>query len=597
MTSSFPRSTGSTLKANRRCPRHHEINILLLGPTGVGKSTFINAFINYITYNTLEEAINGEMQYVIPSQFFHTEFQTFTEQTIKVGSEDKYEKFSTHGESGTQQCRSFVFPIGTRNLRFIDTPGIGDTRGIEQDAKNFQEILNHISEYKHLNAVFIMLKPNEERLTVSFRFVVNELLRHLHIELAANLMFVFTNAHSTFFKPGSSTPALRALLNKHGLEYKVNIPFSTANSFLFDNEAFRYLALCKNNIQVDNEQRESYTKSWDHSVAEYSRLMKTVNACKPHRVRNTISLNEAEQLIRKLPRPIAETAKLIEDNVRLAKDQQGKIRSDVQSSSEGILQNEVRIIRLEHPRTVCVSEKCCRVIDENGKKRIQYLSICHEQCYLNGVQQETLYDPKLQDCFCMVCDCHWLQHKHITYECITNPVRMRSSTGNLSNIEQRINDLREEQRKIQDVYKKLVRFLYTNALLPANDDFLDYLEYFIREEQTIRNSGGNNAQIIVNLQRLKDEYKQEMDLFKRTVEEQKGTTNTIETLKASQILDLVNELYQLPITGQQIRQQVEGIVIGQEKGNAQREIYVDLPTTAASSKVMRQLEEIIFPDE
>ena len=77
--------------------------------------------------------------------------------------------FGLKGESSTQQCRSFVFPIGDRNLRFIDTPGIGDSiRGFKQDTKNFQEILTYIVQYEHLNAVCILLKSNEDRSNITF---------------------------------------------------------------------------------------------------------------------------------------------------------------------------------------------------------------------------------------------------------------------------------------------------------------------------------------------------------------------------------------------------------------------------------------------
>ena len=120
-----------------------------------------------------------------------------------------------------------------------------------------------------------------------------------------------------------------------------------------------------------------------------------------HAISNTLSLNEAEQLVRKLPRPIAETVRLIEDNIQLAKDHKKKVLENPEIASQGIPQNDVTVTVLKHPRTVCVGDDCCRVIEEGGDMKIEYLSICHDNCYLKGVVQETLYDPKLEDCIAM----------------------------------------------------------------------------------------------------------------------------------------------------------------------------------------------------
>ncbi|CAF3092698.1 unnamed protein product [Rotaria sp. Silwood2] len=610
MSWNYPEQDETVLNPNTYCPREREINMLLLGPTGVGKTTFINAFANYIVNDTLEDAVEDEIQVIIPSSFSYTMPETFDEKTITIGEEDDNENVHGDGQSSTQQCRSFVFPIGDRNLRIIDTPGIGDTRGLEQDKKNFHEILSYIAQYEHLNGVCILLKPNEERLTILFRFCVNELLRHLHVNAKENLIFILTNARATFFAPGNTKKLVENILRNHRDQHGVEIPFSMNNTFLFDNEPFRYLAIRKNGIQLDDQQTQSYTRSWNHSVKEYSRLMLHMVTRPLHAVSNTISLNEAEQLIRKLPRPIAETAKLIEENIQLAQAHKNKVLTNPKIASEGIPQNNAKVVQLRYPRTVCVGENCCRIIDVDDEKRIEYLHICHDECYLNGVVQETLYDPKLEECtamnpedgFCTVCDCHWLQHKHITYEYKISRTHINSRTTlhsernqevSLNDIDKRISDLRDEAAKIQDVYKQLAKFLHANSILPINDDILEYLQYFIREEQMKQSAGARNDEVIAGLRKTMDEFANNMELFKNAIREQQESEDMTDILNPEEIFDLVGTLYDLPINGKQIREQVDGIRFGQENCAVHRERNIQLPAKAASSKVMRDLKEIL----
>ncbi|UJR20042.1 hypothetical protein I4U23_023176 [Adineta vaga] len=580
------------IQGNRYCDPSTEINVLLLGPTGIGKSTFINGLANYICYDTLNEAVNDELQAVIPSSFSYND-DAGIDRTIRIGDANEHESFNDDGHSCTQLCRSFVFPVGKRNLRIIDAPGIGDTRGLDQDAKNFHEILTYISQYEHLNAVCILLRPNEERLNILFRFCVNELLRHLHKSASENIIFVFTNARSTFFKPGGTSKLLRKLLEEHLTERDVSVPFSATNTFLLDNEPFRYLALRQSGFQLDQEQTSSYEKSWDHTVKEYAKLMNYIVTRPLHAVSNTVSLNEAEQLIRKLARPIAETAKLIEQNIQLAQQHKDDVLKNPQMIEQGLPQNNVQIKHLKYPRTVCVNEKCCRSIIVNNEKKIEYISQCHEHCYLKGVVQETIRDQRIRDCEimefktgkCMKCGCSWKEHQHITYEYQTNLTRLGGRLS-LDDIDQRISDLRREKSQIEDVYKQLAKFLHANAILPIHDDIIEYLKHFIREEQMKK-----NQDVVRGLEKMLENYLEEIDLFKKTIENLKDPSNERDVLKPDQIFPLVGTLYRLPINGQKIREQVDGIKITQGDISASREVFIQLPEKASRSKVMSQFRD------
>ncbi|CAF4937052.1 unnamed protein product [Rotaria sp. Silwood1] len=590
----------STIKTNRNSDPSTDINVLLMGQTGVGKSTFINALANYLCNDTLEEVTNDQMQILIPSAFSFTHEEMFDEKRIQVGEENEYEKLNDDGQTCTRYCRSFVFPVGKKNLRIIDTPGIGDTRGLEQDTKNFHEILTFISQYEHLNAICILLRPNEERLTILFRFCVNELLRHLHVSVRENIIFVFTNARSTFFKPGSTSKILRALLNELKLTQNIEVCFTRENSFLLDNESFRYMALRKDGIELSNEQILSYQKSWEHTVKEYLNLMGYIVTRPLHGVSNTLSLNEAEQLIRNLTRPIAETVRLIQQNIQLAKQHKENVLKNSDITSQRLPQYDAEIIRLKHPRTICVNENCCEPIIINNEVKIKYTSKCHESCYCKSILQDTISDASMKECeamdhetgTCKKCSCSWKEHQHITYRYKTNLCYLNKICSS-SDIDKRIDDLEDEKVKIEDIYKKLSKFLHANGIISINDDILQYYKVFLKEEQLKNKFGCQNNDVIGGLEQMMQDYTTEMNSFKDTIRNENDSSNSKDVLVAENIFNLAGTLYRLPINGKKIREQVDCLKISQNDISSKREVFVELPIKANSSAMMRQFENII----
>jgi hypothetical protein len=183
-----------------------------------------------------------------------------------------------------------------------------------------------------------------------------------------------------------------------------------------------------------------------------------------------------------------------------------------------------------------------------------------------------------------MCGCSWEDHQHITYEYQTNLTHL-SAHSSLSDIDKRISDLREEKAKMEDVYKKLSKFLHANAILPINDDIIEYLRHFIREQEM-----NKNPDVVRGLEQMMKDYEDEINLFKQTIKNDKNSSNATDVLQPDQIFPLVGTLFRLPINGPKIREQVDGLRITQQNISAQREIFVELPAKANSSLVMLQFK-------
>ncbi|CAI2171856.1 14214_t:CDS:10 [Funneliformis geosporum] len=548
-----------------------EINILLLGETGVGKSTFINAFVNYLKFDTLEDAKNGELEVLITSKFsiMDDDFET---KTIKIGEDDSNEQLDHVGMSATQGCKSYLFQADNNvYIRLIDSPGIGDTRGIDQDKKNFENILKYLGHHKYLNGICILLKPNQSRLNVIFKFCIQELLSHIHKNAKDNIVFCFTNARGTFYRPGDTLPALKSQLNELKERSGVEIKTNKDTMYCFDNESFRFLAAIKGGIIFTEEDEKSFAESWKRSVDESFKLFTYLASSKPHKIKDTLSLNHARKIVIVLSKPLAEIGQLIQVNISLIREQQ----NDIENFSQSIEQLEDRLyipqldlepVQLGYPRTVCTSKCCVEVLtigENNSLKKKNYKTHCHTRCYLDNVECNVVNNSALQKCnamrdgICKKCGCIWDKHMHISYENrhvikhivdlnIENQIKETKSFQEkkkaiIEDKQKRIDQLKNEQQIITDINVQFAQFLRQSAIAIFNNAYADYLDHFIEQEKIKKNR--------------KKEYMEKIEAINKAIE---NNDPSVPPVSPEDISNLEEQLYTLPINGHTLKNIKDG---------------------------------------
>ncbi|RYP21571.1 hypothetical protein DL765_002207 [Monosporascus sp. GIB2] len=575
---------------------YKEQNILLLGETGVGKSTFINAFYNYMIYRDLDDAMTHEkLEAIIPSSFTIQRIEDspsgrrFIQTDIRVGGNDNFEVDGSRGDSATQKTGVYRIPIGDRIVRIIDTPGVGDVRGIDADRKNLDNILQTLSRINSLSGIVILLKPNASRLTLTFRFCIRELLTYLHRDAARNIVWGFTNTRQSNYMPGDSYKPLERLLQQHE---SLGLSLTPDNVFCFDSESFRCLAAQKQGC-VPTENLNDFRRSWERSAEETNRLLQYVSSLQPHSVTGTPCLNRARELISQLTAPIAEVDDKIRWNIKMVKDQLAKVndaktRSDVLKQSLHYERVDIELHRLPRPRTVCKSPACVDFKDVGGVKRPIYKSLCHDPCYLTHVTEEVVGHAGLIRCSAFsghskcqntTCGHHWREHMHMWYsqeEKMVTAVdpevqsKLQKSTSKfearktvMQGLEEDLAEHRKELEEIRNAASQFGLFLKRNSITPYNDAMISYLDVLIKDERNLigfHTSQGDalpeNKNRLKGLEKSKSEYQARI----KVLEDQMTSPGNIELLDEQGVEDMVEKLYSLPRWGSRlkgIRQVVE----------------------------------------
>ncbi|KAG0288356.1 hypothetical protein BGZ96_007860 [Linnemannia gamsii] len=544
-------------------PGDDEFNILLLGETGVGKSTFINAFANYLRYDSLEVAERMEMTTLIQSSF------KFKGIEVTAGKPDQNEKLKD-GQSSTQYCRSYVFPLNEDiKIRLIDTPGIGDTRGVKQDRKNFEEIMDYISGFDKINGVCILLLPNTSRLTTSFRFCIDELLLHLHKSAADNILFTFTNTRSSFYGPGDTMTPLKTYLKELSKSSNVTIPLEPNTMFFFDNESFRLYAALKQGIIFDQTTKDAFGASWTMSVEEARRLVKRVMDLTPHKTAETVTLDMARRSILLLAEPMAK----INENITIEVKDIKNLRIEAQNNKISATDLETRLmcsymdldpIPLARPRTVCTSDSCTTV---HGKI-IRYNIHCHQNCYLENVAINVINHAGLRDCkamngeTCRKCGCRWEKHMHVKID-YTEVKKQKTDTAvekqlkeklsavdgmqvAIEEADERMKTLESERDIIFESLKTFTGFLLQNSILVQNNAIMAYIDMSIENQTRIAHTT-KDFSIVDSLTAQRNVFVAEILIMEKAINEGKSKATLI---TPSDVINAREALCRLKVNGQ-----------------------------------------------
>ncbi|KAJ2897397.1 hypothetical protein MKZ38_004698 [Zalerion maritima] len=590
--------TAELLNILRSLKQEGNVNLLILGESGVGKSTFINAFVNYLNFDTLEKAKSSpELHSVMPCSFQlqKTNGDEIEEVQIRVGGSRDDERDGSKGQSATQKTTVYSIGVGTRTVRLIDTPGIGDTRGPAFDQQNMADILQTLGSYEEIHGILILLRPNNSRLTVTFNFCMKELLTHLHRSAVSNIVFGFTNTRISNYTPGDTFGPLKALLGEHP---RIGFKLTRQTTYCFDSESFRYLAALKNGHVMPNE--EDFRRSWEHSSQETKRLINYLSEIKPHSVKSTLSMNGTRGVIKELTQPLAKISSLIQQNIDLNNDKvqqlsQGRLKGDKLLQQLNIQKVFFRATQLDRPRTVCGHKDCTQVkqgVQADKDRTTFYNSLCHAPCRLKGIEVDTLAPSGLTNCYafkfgdrnkCRNCGHHWQQHMHIMYELeeyiatvqdegiqkqiVTNADNVTLVQAHISRLNTLRKEYEEERNQIRDAMAQFAVFLKQHSIIPTgfNDATKDYLDMLIRDCES-KMAAAQDARVPYNdeekrMNVLKDDRKRHVELVETLTEAARMSRRDNRILDKVGVERKVQQLYNLPHFGEGLKQ-VKNTIMG-----------------------------------
>ena len=477
--------------------------IMIVGATGSGKTTLINSMINYI---------------------FGVEYED--EYRFKLEAEDLTNKESSWITTYTiHQQIGFKIPY---TLTIIDTPGFGDTRGIERDTQITKQIHQFFTVpgkegIDHIDAVGFVAQSSLPRLTFTHKYIFDQILSLFGKDIGDNIYLMLT------FADGKVPQVLTGIKEAH-MPYQEFFKFN--NSVIFD----------------DNTAEDEFaTMFWKMGMRSFEKFF------------DLLSRIESKSL--------TQTKSVLEERERI-ETQLGGLQSEINLGLHKLeqLKKEVEVVE-QHKADLDMNKDFTYTVEEESILRHEMApdsyvvnclncnSTCHNPSPISD--NADLYHSVVMDkpgslsAKCTICceKCSWHKHESLDYYFTTerNEViktsedlkrRYQDASDKVKLVTETIDEMVDEFEAVQikiigitEILRKSINTLNEIALKPNPLSTGEYIRILIESEQSAAESGWQDRvnhlnevkEKVVNLAEIAKQSFDPFDSCKRKIKEDEET--------------------------------------------------------------------------
>lgn len=361
-----------TVLTEKKDPTKLQKTVMVVGATGAGKSTLIDGMVNYILDVAWEEDVRFKLIDL-------TEGEIEKRQDQSISQTEWITCYSIHWLPG---C------LIDYHLNIIDTPGFGDTRGIDRDKMLVEQIRSLFSDpgdqgIDTLDAVWFVTQAPMCRLSPTQRYIFDSILAVFGKDIKSNIFVLVT------FADGKPPPVFDALR-------EAEVPYE--RGFTFNNSA----------LYVNPSNNQTGKIFWNMGKKGFNDFFEILNQ------------TEARSLT--LTSEVLHTRKMLEEKISIVQKQitDGMQRLSIMREEEEELDRNRRLIADNQDFSYEVSEE--QVMKEDlpvGQHTTTCLTCnrtCHENCAFADDNQK-MNCVAMSNNYCTVCPkkCIWSDHKNLPY--------------------------------------------------------------------------------------------------------------------------------------------------------------------------------------